>query len=155
MNGYFLTFLLAATPVIELRGAIPLGIFAFGLQPLNAFIISVLGNMAPVAPLLIFWHYLADKLAARFHIVHRCKQWWFGRVEDKHARNFELLKDLALVFFVAVPLPLTGAWSGTVAAYVFKIPFWRSVFLISLGVLISGLIVLGGSMFAGGYFGNV
>lgn len=150
MSAYFLTFILAAVPIIELRGAIPIGIFVFGLQPLHAFIVSVLGNIAPVVPLLIFWHYLADRMAARFRVVHRCRQWWFGRVESRHAKNFELLKDLALVFFVAVPLPFTGVWSGTVAAYVFKIPFWRSVVSITLGVMIAGLIVLGGSLLVSG-----
>lgn len=144
----FLIVLTSALPVAELRGAIPLAVFVFKMELWRAYVFGVIGNLLPVIPLLIFWHFLADKFAAKFHIVHRCREWWFGKVRKNHADKFGALKEIALFVFVAIPLPFTGAWSGTVAAYVFGIPFWKSVIAIGAGVLVSGLIVV----FSVGFF---
>ncbi|HDH31646.1 MAG TPA: ligand-binding protein SH3, partial [Candidatus Wolfebacteria bacterium] len=60
----------------------------------------------------------------------------------RHNHHFEIWKGLALILFVAIPLPFTGAWSGTVAAFIFGIPIWKAILMIGTGILISGLIVL-------------
>ena len=142
MTNDFFTVIVAAMPVLELRGALPLALLGFKMEPLRAYFLSVFGNFLPVIPLLLFWHHIIHRLAARFYFVRRCKEWWFLRIESKHKKSFEILKEVALFVFVAIPLPLTGAWSGTVAAYVFGIPFWRAVIVIGLGIAAAGLVVL-------------
>jgi uncharacterized membrane protein len=67
--------------------------------------------------------------------------WLFSRTRRKHSRSFERWRDLALCFFVAIPLPGTGAWSGALAAFVFGVPFRRAMVAITCGVLIAGVVV--------------
>lgn len=136
------TLLLAASPISELRGAIPAAILVWGFNPFKAYVLSVIGNALPVIPLLFIWHYLSDYLSKRFYFLNRFFNWLFDRARTRHNHHFEVWEQLALLIFVAIPFPLTGAWSGTVAAFVFGIPFWRAVAMIFGGILISGLIVL-------------
>ena len=67
--------------------------------------------------------------------------WLFERTRRKHSKRFETYQELALLFFVAIPLPITGAWSGSVAAFVFGIPAKKAIPFIIMGVLVSGVIV--------------
>jgi uncharacterized membrane protein len=142
MEKEFLTILIAASPISELRGAIPTAIFIWDFAPLKAFLLSVFGNFLPVIPLLLFWKYLSGWLSHRIYFFNRFFSWLFERTQKKYNHHFEFWKELALIIFVAIPLPFTGAWSGTIAAFVFGIPFWRAVLDISLGIIIAGLIVL-------------
>lgn len=137
-----LTLLVAASPLFELRGAIPLGIFGFGFTPLKAYVLGVIGSFLPVLPLLFFWNFLYQKLVHRFYFLNRFFAWLFERTRAKHKDHFELWKDLGLLIFVAIPLPFTGAWSGTVASFVFGIPTKEATIMIALGNMIAGLIVL-------------
>ncbi|MAF79692.1 ligand-binding protein SH3 [bacterium] len=138
---WILTVLIAALPVAELRGAIPLAVFVWNISPLTAFFLAVIGNFLIVIPLLWFWHFAVHRLAKRYHFVHRCKEWMFDRTHRRHGGKFELLKEFALFFLVAIPLPFTGAWTGTVAAYLFGVPFWRAVLWIGLGIIFAGILV--------------
>lgn len=137
----FLVFIVGALPVFELRGAIPLGVFGYGLSPLEAYVFAVLGNFLIVIPLLWFWahavHFFADHVPG----VRRLRDWVFERTRRKHGKKFETFAGLALFLLVAIPLPMTGAWTGTVAAYLFGISFRKSVFSIGLGILVAGLLV--------------
>lgn len=142
MNQELVIILTAASPVLELRGAIPLAIFGFGLTPFKAFILGVIGSSLPVLPLLFFWNFLYEKSVHRFYVLNRFFTWLFERTRRKHKGHFELWKDLGLLIFVAIPLPFTGAWSGTVAAFVFGIPMKQAAIMIGLGNVIAGLIVL-------------
>lgn len=127
MTNYFLVFLTAMLPIAELRGAIPLGI-AKNLSVYLVYLIAVIGNLIPVIFIL---------LLAKFF----CPKWLCARIEKKHNHKFIKWGDLALLSFVAVPLPFTGAWTGALAAVVFRVPFWRALSLISIGVIIAGIIV--------------
>ena len=141
------TILIAASPISELRGAIPAAIFLWKFRALKAFSLSILGNFLPVIPLLFFWHYFSEWLMRRFYFFNRFFTWLFERTRKKHSHHFEAWEEIALLIFVAIPFPLTGAWTGTVAAFVFGIPFWKSVLMISLGIITAGLIML---LLAGG-----
>ena len=66
----------------------------------------------------------------------------YARTRRRHTNWFLRLQDLALVALVAIPLPLTGGWTGALAAYVFGVPFRRAIWLITLGVAIAGALVL-------------
>lgn len=143
MEREVITLLTAALPVSELRGAIPLAILVFKFSATKAFFIAVVGNMIFIIPFLFFLRKFSDNLMRRWYFYNRFMNWIFERARRKHLDHFHQWKwtQLALVVFVAVPLPLTGAWSGAVAAYILDIPFWRSIFSIFLGVVISGVIV--------------
>ncbi|MBI1974977.1 MAG: small multi-drug export protein [Parcubacteria group bacterium] len=139
-----ITFLLGAAPISEVRGAIPVAMGAFHFSATKAYLLAVGGNLLPVLPFLYFLDKLSALLMSKLYIVNRFLTWLFERTRRQHADHFHYWKwgPLALLLFVAIPLPLTGAWSGVVAAYVFGIPFWRSALMISLGVLLAGVIVL-------------
>lgn len=135
----------AAAPVVELRGAIPLALFQYQFDPLTAFGLAVIGNLLPVAPLLLGLDTLM-RLTQRLSILQRGLHWWVERTQRRHARAFARLGALALVLFVAIPLPATGAWTGCLAAVLFGVPFRVAFPLIAVGVLLSGILITLGSL---------
>lgn len=137
------TIALGAAPLSEVRGALVVAVLIFKLSLIKAYALSVFGNLLPIVPLLLFWHFLIHALAARYNLLHQCRGWLFEKTRRKHERHFEFFAGIALFVFVAIPIPGTGAWAGTLAAYVFGVPFWRSVAAIGFGVFAAGLIVLG------------
>lgn len=142
-----ITFFVAALPLSELRGAIPLAILKFDFSPAKALLISFLGNILPVLPLLIGLDKVSEYLSHKFYWFNRFFSWIFERTRSKHGDHFHYWGDLALFIFVAIPLPLTGAYSGAVAAFVFGIPKKHAFWSIVLGVFASGIIVTALTMF--------
>ena len=138
------TVIVAALPVVELRGALPLAIFVWEVAPFKAYVLSVIGNFLPVIPLLFFWRHCAQWLSHRSPLFQRLWEDKLAKTRVRHAHRFENLKSLALFTLVAVPLPFTGAWTGTVAAFVFGVSFPRAAFTIGVGIIVAGLLVLGG-----------
>ena len=139
-------FFIAMTPIGELRAAIPYGIYHL-LHPLAVYLVAIAGNMVPVAFLLLCLpRFEKAGLKLLPSQAHRLYLWFKERTRRKHSRAFKRFGALALVIFVAIPLPLTGAWSGALASYIFNIPPKSSFFLIFLGVLIAGGITLFTSM---------
>lgn len=134
------TILLSATPISELRGAIPIAIGVYGMGPVETYILAVFGNMLPVIPLLLFLEPVSTYLR-RFKIWDMFFSWLFTRTHRNHSENFERYGILALTIFVAIPLPVTGAWTGCAAAFVFGIKFRHALLAISTGVMIAGIIV--------------
>ena len=136
-----LTFLIAMIPIGELRAAIPIALSVYHLTPLKAFFWSVLGNLIPGFFSLWFLTPLTNFLEKHFYLLNRFFVWLFERTRKRHSLKFEAWGALALISFVAIPLPMTGVWSGTVAAFVFGIPYKKGVLMISLGAIIAGIIV--------------
>lgn len=134
------TILLSATPISELRGAIPIAIGVYGMGPVETYILAVIGNMLPVIPLLLFLDPVSTYLR-RFKIGDMFFSWLFTRTHHKHSERFEKYGTLALTIFVAMPLPVTGAWTGCAAAFVFGIKFRHALLAISAGIMIAGVIV--------------
>jgi uncharacterized membrane protein len=143
MSQELITFFTASLPISELRGAIPLAIGVFHFSIYKAFIISVLGNFIFIIPFLFFLQKFSEYLMHRWFLFNRLMTWLFERTRRKHMDHFHAQKwtNLALFLFVAIPLPMTGAWSGTVAAYILGVSFWRAILFISLGILTAGVIV--------------
>jgi uncharacterized membrane protein len=133
-------FLVAMLPVVELRGAIPLGVY-LGLSPLEAALPAMLGNLVPVPALVWLLDPVQRWLSARSRAFDRFFRWLFARTQSKHGERYGRFRDLALVSFVGIPLPGTGAWTGAAAAFVFGVKGWRAFFLIALGVLLAGVAV--------------
>lgn len=134
-----ITLILAALPISELRGAIPYAIAVGGLSWQEAYIIAVIGNFIPVIPLLLLLESVSNYLM-RFRIFNRFFTWLFERTRRK-GRLVERFEAIGLVMFVAVPLPVTGAWTGCVAAFIFKVPLKYAIPAVLLGIMIAGTIV--------------
>lgn len=138
------TLLIAMTPVGELRLALPIAILAYHLPVWEALFWAVLGNMIPVTLILLF--------SERFHrYVEKKSGWFFGkhwaralaRAQEKLAGDYQKYGLIGLMIFIGIPLPLTGAWTGALAAFVFGIPIKKSWPFVLAGVIISGLITIG------------
>ena len=106
--NYLWVFLMAATPVWELRGAIPAGIFAFDQPWLWVFLVSLLGNLFPV-PFIILFLDPVTRFLNRFKSMEKAIRWLFQRAE-KRSDLVKKYEKVGLMIFVAVPLPGTGAW---------------------------------------------
>lgn len=132
--------LIAMLPIAELRLSIPIAILVFGFDPVTAYILSILGNMIPVIPLLLFLEPVSNFLR-RWHLFDIFFTRLFERTHHNHNAQFEKYGTFALAMFVGVPLPVTGAWTGCAAAFVFGIKFKHSLAAILAGVLLAGLIV--------------
>lgn len=129
------------TPIGELRAAIPLGLTHYGLNVWLTFLIAVVGNMIPVVIIAFLLEPVSKWLSEHFKFFRWFFNWLFERTRRKHSKKFEVFEEVALVTFVAIPLPMTGAWSGALAAFVFGIPPKKSIPLVGLGVAIAGVIV--------------
>lgn len=131
----------AMTPVGELRLAIPIAIYTYNVTWYLALPIAVLGNMVPVLILIYGLNRISNLLVSLPSPISGLFQWHENRLRRIHSRRFDRYGALALVILVAIPLPMTGAWTGSLAAWTFRISPNRSIPLIALGVLIAGIIV--------------
>jgi uncharacterized membrane protein len=135
----YIIMIVGALPISELRGAIPLALY-FGMSMSKAFWLSVLGNVIPVIPLLFLLEPVSNRLR-RFRLWARFFDWLFERTK-KNSDTVQKYEALGLAIFVAIPLPMTGAWSGVIAASLFKMRFRYAFIAIVAGVISAGLIVL-------------
>lgn len=136
-------FLLAMLPVTELRAALPLALTVYNMSVVSAFIFSVLGNIVPAVLLMKFLEPVSAYLIRRYPLCDRFFSWLFMRTRTKFTAKYERWGEIALLLFVAVPLPVTGVWTGSVAAFLFNIPPKRAVLLMLGGLSLSGIIVTG------------
>ena len=135
----WVVMIVAALPVSELRGAIPLAL-SFGMPVEKALWLSILGNISFVAPALFLLEPVSRCLR-KFRVWSRFFDWIFERTR-KRADTVQKYEALGLILFVAMPLPITGAWTGVIAASLFKIRFRYAFLAISFGVICAALIVL-------------
>lgn len=132
--------ILAMMPIIELRGAIPAGIFLLKLPIWYVFVVSVIANILIIPLILYSLAYLEKKLVKKSW-GQRAFEAFNKHIRTKHTKKIERFKLAALFIFVAIPLPGTGAWTGSFIAYVFNLPRKQSIAYISLGVLTAGVLV--------------
>ena len=136
-KNYIWVFFISMVPIIELRGAIPVGA-SLGLPWLNNLLLCIFGNMIPVPFILLFIrHILAWMKKTR---LHRVAEW----VEEKGKKNFgKVMKyaSLGLFVFVALPLPGTGAWTGALVAAMLDMRMKYALPSIFLGVVCAGIIM--------------
>lgn len=131
--------LTAMLPIVELRGAIPLGINFYNLDWYRVVILAIIGNMLPILPLLFILTKFTD-LLSRIPIFKKFFEWLFTRTRKK-SKIIEEYEMIGLMIFVAIPLPATGAWTGTVAAFLLGLGYFQSFIAIFCGVLIAAIIV--------------
>ena len=127
-------------PVIELRGAIPLGM-GLALEWWQCYLFAVLGNMIPVPFILLFiTRIIAWMEKSRIGIFKKVAGWLLRKAE-KNRGKIEKYSFWGVCLFVAVPLPITGAWTGSLVAAVIDMKFWKALLSCFIGVLIAGAIV--------------
>lgn len=129
----------AALPIAELRLAIPGAIEFLEIPWYYAFLIAVVGNMLPVPFILLFLE-AATRLLSKVAIFGRFLNWLFERTR-RRGQIIQKYKRIGLVLFVAIPLPVTGAWTGSLAAVIFGIKPKQAFISIFIGVIIAGIIV--------------
>lgn len=135
------TILIAMLPLVELRGSIPVALAVYRLNPFWAYFLSVAGNIIPIVFLIWLLGPLSGYLMAKSKLADKFFSWLFARTRHKFSGKYEYWGELALMIFVAIPLPATGAWTGAVAAFIFGLPKKKSLVLIALGAMIAGVIV--------------
>jgi uncharacterized membrane protein len=133
-------FFCSMLPIIELRGAIPLGA-AFGLPWWQNYLIAVAGNMLPIPIILLFVKSVLNWMAkCRVKLFNKIANKMFEKAE-KNRGKIEKYAFWGLTLFVAIPLPATGAWTGTLVAALFDMKFWKSILAALIGVLIAGVVM--------------
>ena len=136
-----LTMFISMLPVVELRGGLPAGV-AMGLPIPAAFFSSLVGNMIPVPFVILFVRPLF-----RWVRIHIPKLGHFVSTLEARAQaksvNVVRYQTWGLLLFVAIPLPGTGAWTGSLVAAVLRMRIWQAFLVITVGVLVSGFITGG------------
>lgn len=138
-----LTFLISMVPIIELRGAVPFGV-AMGVNPFVALAVSIIGNMIPVPFIYLFARKFLEWGKDVKFLSKICK--WVLKKGEKGGKKLTAKTGqsvyVALLLFVGIPLPGTGAWTGTLAASLLDLDFKKSSIFIMCGVVLSGAIML-------------
>lgn len=135
----FMTFLISMVPVLELRGAIPIGV-AHGLDYRAAIAVSIVGNLVPVPFIVLFIRKIFAWLRTKSERLNA----FVTRMEQRALKKSDTVRRArfwGLFIFVAIPLPGTGAWTGCLAATLLDLKFWPSVLAVLCGVMTAGLIM--------------
>ena len=142
LKKYLICFLVSMVPIVELRGAIPIS-QGMQLPLLQSYIICVIGNMLPVPVIYLFARRVLEWGADKKYIGK-----FFTFCIEKGHKGGEKLKQkagnglfIALLLFVGIPIPGTGAWTGTLAASFLDMGFKKSVIAVLGGVLLAGIIM--------------
>ena len=153
IKKYLIVFLIAMVPIIELRGAIPYAV-AFGLPTVPSVITALLGNMLPVPFIYFFARKILEWGKDKKYIGRFCS-WCLEKGEKAGQKLLSKAGRgtfIALMLFVGIPLPGTGAWTGTLAASLLNIGFKKSIIAVICGLLLAGAIMLAASF---GVFGAI
>ncbi|MCD7769961.1 MAG: small multi-drug export protein [Oscillospiraceae bacterium] len=134
------TLIVSMLPIIELRGAIPIGA-ALGLPVWQAALISIVGNILPAPFIIAFVRVVMDWLRTKSRRMQKFVAWLEAKGTGKKAERVRQYEFWGLVLFVAIPLPGTGAWTGALVAALLDVRMKRALPAIVLGVLIAAVII--------------
>ena len=138
-GAFTLTILVSMFPVVELRGGIPFGVAA-GMPVWAAFIAAVIGNLIPVPFIIVYIRRVFQWLRRRLPKLNGLVDAMERKAHLK-GRKVTKYKYLGLMILVAIPLPGTGAWTGSLAAAFLDMPLRKAIPSIIAGVLIAGLVI--------------
>lgn len=140
---YVIVFFISMVPLIELRAAVPMAINLYHLPVLTSYVVCIIGNMLPVPVIFFFARKVLEwgkdkKVIGKFFTFCLEKGHKGGaKLQEKTGRGLYV----ALFLFVGIPIPGTGAWTGTLAASLLDMDFKKSVVAVMLGVVLAGLIM--------------
>lgn len=130
-------------PITELRGSIPLG-FIMGLPAETTFIYALIGNIIPCFFILWVLEPISKFLSHHISFFKKFFDKLYKRTHDKHKDAIEKYGPIFLIIFVSIPLPGSGAWTGSLIAFLFGIKYWKALTYIFIGLIIAAtLITLG------------
>lgn len=140
-----IVIIISAIPIIEVRGAVPISLIYFKQPVIITFLLNLIGSLLPVFPLLWFLTYITDWLRKKNQSFDRFIAWLFARTraKSKLIEDFELI---GLVLFIGVPLPGTGVWTGTIAAYLLGLRWLPTFFAAAAGTAIATALVIAASL---------
>ena len=158
LKKYLIVFLISMVPLIELRGSIPIGLSSLLGDPISVlplYIICILGNMLPVPFIYLFARKVLEWGSDK-KVIGKFFKWCLEKGEKGGKKLQEKAGKtglfFALLIFVGIPLPGTGAWTGTLAASILDMDFKRSILAVMLGVILAGIIM---GLASAGVFGAV
>lgn len=137
------TFLIALIPVTELRASIPVAYKQFGLSAFASWFWSVAGTYAAMVMIVTILDPISKWLSGHFVFFKKLFDWVFDHTRSKANGKMEKYGEWALFILAATPIPLIGGLTGALAAFVFGVPLKKSLPLLLLGTMLSGVIVLG------------
>ena len=156
ITKYLIVCIISMVPMVELRLAIPVAI-GYGLPTIPSYILCIVGNMVPVPFIFFFARKILEWGSDKKYIGK-----FFSFCLDKGHKGGEKLKEkagkglfLALLLFVGIPLPGTGAWTGTLAASILDMDFKKSVVAVMAGVFLAGVIMAAASILVKGGLGAI
>ncbi|MEO0233624.1 MAG: small multi-drug export protein [candidate division WOR-3 bacterium] len=135
----FIILIISMLPIFELRLGLPLAITLFKMNYFSALLFSLLGNFIPVIPILLLLKG-AYKVFEKVTPIKKFFDWIIERTEKK-SKDIKKYEFWGLVIFVGIPLPGTGAWTGSLAAVILNLDFKRSLVAITLGIILASIIV--------------
>lgn len=141
VNPTGLVALTAMMPLAELRGGIPLGI-ALGMDPVSAFVFAVIFNVLVFFPVYFGMKLFYERVFSKLHVFNK----YLNKVRKSGKPYVEKYGIAGLAAFVAVPLPMTGAYSGAFLAWLLNMEWKKSFLAVAIGVAVAGIIVLGVSL---------
>ncbi len=142
LPDWLITVIISMTPFVELRLSLPLAILSYNIPWPFAFTIAVIGNIIPIPFILLFLGRVERWLRARYPWWERNLTKLFDRTRHRASTTIERYEVIGLWLYVAIPLPVTGAWTGALIAYLFDLDLRRAFCSITAGVLTAGLLVL-------------
>lgn len=150
---YLYVFFLSMIPIVEQRGAIPLGILAYNLNPIAVFLVALMGSIVPVPFILIF---LTKVLEWMEKVKYLDKIAFFVKNKlQNSAKRLKKIESIALIAFVAIPLPGTGLWTGSGISVLLGLNSKKSFYYIVLGGIISAIAITLLCIYIPGFFGKV
>ncbi len=141
MPDLLIVFTAAMAPIGELRAAIPLGLTSYDLSWPSVYAVAVAGNLVPVPLIFLALHRVGARIERMDNPLGALLRWRTRRLKQRWSDLARRYDFLAVVLLVAIPLPFTGAWTGSLAVWSLRIPTVRGLAAIVVGVVIAGAIV--------------
>ena len=134
-----IVFIISLRPILELRGGL-IAASLIGLDPITSYVISIIGNILPVPFILLFMSSILDWMRNSTHFKKIAN--WFDKKVQKNKNKIETLGFWGLVFFVGIPLPGTGAWTGCLVASVLQMDKKKAFIATLIGVVMASIIMM-------------
>ena len=141
LNPYLTTFFLASFPIGELKIAIPVALSVYHLSIAETLFISMMSNIV-LAWILIYFLKHIDIIARKFRKLEKALDWIFEHTRKNFFHRHKLVGDIALVVIIALPLPFTGVWTASIAAWLLEIPKYQALIYITVGIILGATFIL-------------
>jgi len=138
-----ITFLSALIPLADIKLAIPLGT-RLGLSLLTSFFFAMAGSISFAALALALLGPITNYLRKKSKIIDKFCKTLFSKTRKQHSKKFQRYGSFFVLLFVAIPIPGSGVFNGSLIAFLFGVDYWKSLALVSLGVFIAGILVMAG-----------